>query len=402
MESVSKPPRTLWTVLAVGLVLRLGIAAVSLGSDDIHIWERFASIVNTGGLLGRYGEITAYGFPMNHPPGAVGLAVLMRDLAHWSGLPFAFVFKLPIITADLAIALLLGRLAFHDHGRRASLVVASAYTFSPVAILISAYHGNTDCLSVSLAFASAVLLTRGRAGASGFALGAALNIKLIPILILPVLFLQCRNSASMGRFALGFGCALLPFLPFVAAQPMGFYSATLGYDSEPNPWGLNALLLGAHSIPDVRAWVAPVIQSYRAYGTELMLFLVGLLALTGRISWRWTPIELSGACMGLFLAVAPGFGIQYLIYVLPFMVLGQSRASFGYSILAGAFALIVYSNYWTGTYPLGSRFKAGFPLEAQLVGVMAWVALLAWLWHLARRKTSTAPSFAPKQIPYAD
>jgi hypothetical protein len=379
------------TLLLAGLALRVGVALVSLGSDDIHIWEDFARQVGEGGLLGRYGEMDSHGHPMNHPPFAVGMAALVHRLADWTGLPFAPLFKLPMIAADLSIAALLGALTARTAGGRAARTVVAAYVFSPAAVLISAYHGSTDCLAAALAFAAAALALRGRAAASGFALGAALNVKLIPILLLPVLGLQYRDRRSALRFALAFGCALLPFAPFAAAQPLGFLRATLGYGSEMNPWGLLAILSGAFTIPVLRDAIGRLAQAYFFYGPPLMLSVIGTLAVVGRVAGRWNATELCGACMGLFLVITPGFGVQYLIYVLPFLLLSHLRHGMAYSLLAGLFLVVVYASYWTGSFPFDSHFERGFPMPAPLIGLAAWAVLIDWL-----RQLATGPSAAIK------
>lgn len=376
---------SLLAILLVGLGVRLAIAGFSFGSDDVHIWARWAELVTQDGLLGRYGEMTAYGFPMNHPPTAVGLVTLMHDLSAWTGLPFALALKLPMILADCAIGVLVALVVAREAGASASLAAAVAYAFSPIALLISAYHGNTDCLAASLGFAAAVLMTRDRPGAAGLALGAALNVKLIPVLLLPVLFLQIREWGAARRFTLGFAVALLPFLPFVVAQPLDFYQATLGYRSELTPWGMNAFFLAGAADPALESTVRPLMQTYRDWGTPLMLALIGGLAIGARLRPRWNAIELGGAAMALFLTIPSGFCVQYLIYVLPFLVVLRSGPGLAYSLFGGAFTFVVYWTFWTGTLPLESRFQTGFHPAAQAVGLIAWALLIGWLVWIARR-----------------
>lgn len=382
-----------WVLLA-GLSLRLALAGVSLGSDDIQLWRGFAAVVADGGLLGRYGEIRVAGFPLNHPPLAVGFAVAVRTLARATGLPFAFLFKLPMIAADVVLAALLGRLASRDgRDERAALRVTAAYALSPLAIAISAYHGNTDSLCAALALAAAALLARGRPAASGLALGAALNVKLVPILLAPALLLQCPDLRSARRFVLTLGGALLPFAPFVAVQPAGFYGATLGYGSEWNLWGPAALIYAAQRILSSR--LVPVVSAYVGHGTGALLGAVGLVSLAGRLLPRWNPIELCGACFGLLLAIAPGFGLQYLIYALPFVLLSSFRSGLAYSALAGLFAGVVYATAWTGSFPLYSHFAdRGFPAPAVAIGLLAWAVLVAWLAALLGRGVRTGPASA--------
>jgi hypothetical protein len=363
-------------VLLVGLVLRIALALVSIGSNDIVTWRGFAAALGEAGLLGRYGEVQADGFVMNHPPMAVWYAFLARETAIFFGLPFALVFKLPMIVSDIALAALLGVVG----GRpgRPSLGLAAAYALSPIAIGISAYHGNTDSLCTALAFLAAVLLARGRPGACGLALGAALNVKLIPLLLLPALLLQCRGLVATRRFATGLVFALLPLLPFVWEQPLEFYRATLAHGSELNHWGVTAFLHAAIQNANLKPLAAPLVVVFVDHGLYWLFAGITGVAIAGRLL-RWGPIELAAICFGLFLTIAPGFAVQYLIYVLPFLLLADFRRGLLYSALGGLFAAVVYASYWTGTLPFYSRFHGGFPMPAPLLGVLAWAVLLGYL-----------------------
>jgi hypothetical protein len=371
-------------LLLAAFALRLGLACASIGSTDILLWEFFGTRIGEIGLLGNYGEIQLKGFVMNHPPVAAGFSVLVREISQASGLPIGPLFKLPMIVADVGIAALLGWLGAREG--RPSLSLTCAYAFSPLAIGISAYHGNTDCLATALALGSAVLLMRKRPASSGLALAAALNVKLIPILLLPALALQIRDRPAARRFAAGFVCGLLPFVPFVAAQPLGFYQATLGYGSELNLWGPVALVYLASGASDLRSALGPWAKVYLDIGVPLLLALIGALCVCA----RWRPqldlIELCGVCLAAFLVIAPGFGLQYLVYVLPFLLLADIRSGVAYSLLAGLFAIVIYASYWTGRFPPYSSFgDAGYPMPAPLIGLAAWALLVAWLAHAILR-----------------
>jgi hypothetical protein len=71
--------------------------------------------------------------------------------------------------------------------------------------------------------------------------------------------------------------------------------------------------------------------------------------------------------------------VQYLIYVLPFLLLADFRRGLLYSALGGLFAAVVYASYWTGTVPFYSRFHGGFPMPAPLLGMLAWAVLVSYL-----------------------
>ena len=98
--------------------------------------------------------------------------------------------------------------------------------------------------------------------------------------------------------------------------------------------------------------------------------------------WRrhFDPITLCAVCLATFLVIAPGFGLQYLIYVLPFLLFADFRSGLAFSALGGLFALVIYVSYWTGRFPPYSSFGGeGYPMPAPLIGLAAWAVLVMWL-----------------------
>jgi len=54
---------------------------------------------------------------------------------------------------------------------------------------------------------------RDRPLLSGMALAGAINIKLIPVLLIPAMVLRSRSWRSAGLLVLGLGAGVLPFIP---------------------------------------------------------------------------------------------------------------------------------------------------------------------------------------------
>ena len=68
----------------------------------------------------------------------------------------------------------------------------------PVRILVSGYHGNTDAVYAMLSLLAVYLLQdRNRPLLAGLALGLAINIKLIPVLLIPPLVLAAQSIREM-------------------------------------------------------------------------------------------------------------------------------------------------------------------------------------------------------------
>lgn len=126
-----------WTVLLVGVGVRAALVLFTEGTLDVPIWQAHAESVRKFGLVGYYERQEVF----NHPP-FIGMAMAV-GWAHVIGLgvPFAVFLRAPFALIDLGTALLLSKAlcdAPHRH------LAFAAFWLNPLAILMSAYHGNTD------------------------------------------------------------------------------------------------------------------------------------------------------------------------------------------------------------------------------------------------------------------
>src|SRR5690606_23081591 len=87
----------------------------------------------------------------------------------------------------------------------------AAYGLSLSCIVISAHHGNTDAIYFFLAFLAAYCMERRAPFWAGVALGAALNVKLIPVLLALPLASSCSNRRDFVRYVLGGSLGAIPF-----------------------------------------------------------------------------------------------------------------------------------------------------------------------------------------------
>ena len=107
-------PAVLVGLAAIGLSARIWLAAVSAGSNDIVTWQWFATLIDAHGVASLYQTERLY----NHPPLIGYLAWACLRVSHALGLPFAPIFKLPMIIADTLTAVVLWRSGTSGAGRR--------------------------------------------------------------------------------------------------------------------------------------------------------------------------------------------------------------------------------------------------------------------------------------------
>jgi hypothetical protein len=358
-------------LLVLALALRGFIASRSVGSNDAVTWQEFAEHIARHGLLRTYYDIDYF----NHPPLMGRFSVLALRLGALLHEPFMDVFKAPIILADVAAAGLLW-LIWRERGERKAAQIAVLFSFNLVSILVSAYHGNTDCLLATLCLASAYGVHREKWGWAGLALGAAINVKIVPVMLLPVFGLMLPSRRALLRFGLGLAVCALPFLPVVWRIWPVFYRNVFAYNSIPFRWGVPLLIESTdQTLPQLAHWLRTYYVPHARFVILGSMLLIGLLQ-----RWRrqLNAFEAGALALSLFLVLLPGFGVQYLAWVVPLLFAADPEVALEFSAYGGVFAFLIYYLFWTGTRPWFSDFISDFPSPSPFVGVFAWAALLRY------------------------
>jgi hypothetical protein len=116
---------------SVGFVARVGFALLARGTNDVETWARFAMQIAKHGVLYQY--VHDAGF--NHPPLMGWLARSILALSEATGIRFTFLFKLPMIAADLGTGALLAHAFLLRSGRRQGALAFALYGWSPISFM---------------------------------------------------------------------------------------------------------------------------------------------------------------------------------------------------------------------------------------------------------------------------
>jgi hypothetical protein len=265
--------------------------------------------------------------------------------------------------------------------------IAAAWAWSPCAILVTGYHCNTDPIFAFFCLLSVYLLQDLRKPfAGGAALAAAINIKLVPVLLIVPLLLTRRSWREAGRFVAGLSLGVLPFVPILLRVWPEFHRNAMAYNSSPARGGVNYFLIRWTFTPADQVRFAGGDVSYHPafkyyYGARYIIFAtIGVFAVAARWLWpRWNLYEIAAVVFALLLVFAPGFGVQYT--VIPLALLFACRPKFAavYGVVAGVFIGAAYWRYLTSDYPLYSEFFGLFPAPIGELGLLAWGMLLAFI-----------------------
>jgi hypothetical protein len=393
---ISRNWRTAVAVAAAcAFLFKLLLALFTEGTLDAAAFaDHLAKIEGFGGA-GAYRVSGAFNNPFNSPPFIVHFLKAVGWLARTTGLPFAFWLRLPCILADAGSLYLVWKLLERSGARRETPLLLVMLALSPVSIIISGFHGNTDPLMIFFVLLSAYLLeARGRVRLAALAFGLALDIKVAPLIFAPALWFYLpgmrRRIEYFGLAALVFLCGSLPYL---LSDPLLIARSVFGYSSIYGHWGWT--LLAAKWFPESLQFARPPHGVTGAHavaasvGKWLMLALVTAAALWFNRRRDRPPLALQlGFAAALFLFLTPGFGSQYLSWLVPWTVFLGWRACLVYNLAGGIYLAVDYSCY---IYRAAPPFYCVEPLTASLP-LICWASVfMVLICHarLLRQRTAT-------------
>jgi hypothetical protein len=367
----------------LAFALKIALALNTYGTNDVIFWEgNLAKIRLEGGLaLYRNGvQIFRDGAlyhtePFNQPPFMIHLLRLWGWVADASGLPLRFWLRFTSALADIGSLVLVARILTRLPGLKRQHPALLLVALSPVSIMVSGFHGNTDAVMIFWTLLSIDLLESGRPEwLAGAALGMAMNIKVVPAVLAPAAIFYLSPTRRRIEFALGAGAIFLACsLPVLAQDPRLVLDRVFGYNSLPKHWGLSRLL---HVVTlGNAAWLD---AGYQSVGKLAALAAVLAAAIRMNLRSKKPPLFLQwGFLLFLFLFCTPGFGVQYLAWLVPWGAALSGRAILLYYAASSLFLFEVYT-YWSRGLPW---YLADMLYTRDLKGSLLYFSLetLAWI-----------------------
>lgn len=375
-------------MLAAGLTLRLALVLFTAGTTDVIYNILWGRTVVKFGIAGAY----AHNELLNHPPLGLALFAALFRAAELLAVEYTDLLRLAQVVADVgtfAVLLWLGRRLQPESPRRAAVL----FFLSPVAILISGFHCNTDSTMVFFIASAAAAFCSGRPLLAGVLLAAGTGVKLPPLLLAP-LFVAAGSRREGIRFTLGYACAFaLIFGPVIALGGAPVIHNIFFYRGAGNWWGIPSMLtMAGREMP----FLARAAELYARIATPLLAIAIVGLAATVALARRRAPgceTRLPAAITAgllLVIVVGAGFGVQYLVWPLALLVpaVPWRGAAFVHAVVS-LFLVSVYT-VWAGGFPWWFADALARPTPDWLVvfGWVAWGTLAATLAIAVRHAAS--------------
>jgi uncharacterized membrane protein len=330
LRSLTRTPERRLLLIAFGV--RIVPAALVFGTDDVAGWAAW------GGLLASGANPTASKYLLAWPPLWLPFTWFASVMSDTTQIPFYLLIKLVPIAADLVLTLFLYSVA-EEYGC-SPWKTALAYALNPVSIYCTAIHGQFDAIPTLCATVAVVMMGRResrRPTGAGVWLGIAASFKTWPLFILPALLAplgSMRRRAQMATVVIGIfiTALLLSWLFFGVGSVIGVltYRSALGW------WGLSSISYVLRAAMPANLFSAIFFAAMAA--AALLL-----------IAKRTEPARGALLLLLTFYVTAPGFGLQYLIWIVPLALLADQRRAITYSIVAGfLIAFEVLARPYTG------------------------------------------------------
>ena len=367
-----------WAVVISAAILKLILALSTVGTNDVLFFQAYAAKVKADGAAALYRDgvvlLDAAGRPRHpeffaHPPLIIHLLQFLNWAQALTSLSFPFLFRFLSIAADLGSAWLLRELLKASLGAAESFVPACLFAGAPLLIFLSGFHGNTDPIMVFfLLLAVWCWQERHIPWLAGVAFGISCNIKIWPLILAPAIVLAIPGLRNRLLFSVSaLGVFLLGSLPVLAQDPSLVVGKMFGYASLFGHWGLSRIL----PLTGPPALLVLFDQTGRA------VVMAAGIGLGVWLYWK-SKAEVSlriGLVASMFLVFTPGFGIQYLSWLLPWVAFLGTEALLIYLICTSLFMFHVYS-FWSNGLPWN---VADSTIVGDWKGFLVWHELLSWL-----------------------
>lgn len=333
--------------------IKMVIAYCTIGTNDVVSFYFFGKSLIDHGLEETYKSMISF----NHPPLT---AYYLRAIFYLQRLPwfqenqisFPFLLRLPGIVADLVVVFLLVRIRKQESQFQVPAWVLVLFALSPLSIMVSGFHGNTDPVMVMLLAFSVYYCLRNQPAFCGLFLALSSQVKIIPLLFLPIILCFWIQRRALFRFAIPFAAASAtlwsePLLKF----PLLFAKNVFSYSSYWGIWGISYLLrlTGRPEFNRVSFFDLGSVQNLVVTTCKFVIIAAVLL-----LAWRRRQMDGRGLWASvtyawvIFFVFSPGVCTQYLIWLAPF-VLFLSPTFYCYLLASSsAFAFVFYDTISQG------------------------------------------------------
>jgi len=269
---------------------------------------------------------------------------------------FSVLLGLSLLPFEIGNLVLVYLIALELHGKDTAL--KCGWLYASLFVPVYTFIGFFDCLPLFFVLLTLWLLLRQRALWAGVTLGAGFMVKVLPVITLPVGLRTLRGLSRKARYLVASGITVgllsLPFLCLNADFFLASFKSIIGRSSWETIW---AVLEGYYDFGVVGGdRLDPLVTNFSVHSSTLPWLWISLaFALVGLWIYTW-PLErenkskvvlLAALTLNLFTLYSKGYSPQFLVYILPFVViLLPNLRGVAYCLLLSLVNFIEYPVYF--------------------------------------------------------
>lgn len=392
----------------IGVVLKLVIAFNTFGTSDVLIFYQFAKALTQHDL----GWLYQHSIYFNHPPLTAYYLRLIFFLDHQaafreSGLTFPVLLRLPGILADFVVVFVFFRVSKVEAVIRLPTWALALFALSPVSLMISGFHGNTDSVMVMFLVLASWMCLKNRPWLCALFFALSCQIKIIPLLFFPILFFFWQARRASLAFALPFALTSIALWAEALLKfPALFFKNVLLYGSLWGSWGITywLRLTQWRQFNDTGDFNLPFAASVAVLLLKAVI-IVAVLLIAWRRRYLRNPAVIDSIGYGwiIFFVFSPGVCAQYMVWLAPF-VLVLSPVFYGWLVASSSLFLFFFYNAVAGEWPwYSANANSSRELSTLSTPWSLWpwatlILILILLWKKAVAANPTLRLFSLKNI----
>jgi hypothetical protein len=322
-------------IFVICIFVRIIPAFIVYGTEDVYTMQIALSLLEQGK------DPYSQSYIFNQSPFWVNVIYEMSKFIKIFKVPYHMLIKIIPIISDAIISVIIYKISLNlNTSIKRAVKLSFFYALNPISIIITSIHGNLVPIPVCFLVISVYILFfyKGKYSIlySSLTLGIAIMSKIWPIFFLPVMLQKIKFLKNKLIYLI---FSIIPFL--ISLFPLYLKNKTLvidyffKYKGQAGWWGFTGL---------TSIWNFPFLRSFSYFyankGSLILCSVIMLLYLfkTYKMSLFRALCLISLA----FFFFTPGFGPQYLVWILPFLILTKDKMFFPFTLYITALFVIEY------------------------------------------------------------
>lgn len=306
-----------------------------------------------------------------------------HKISSLTSLNFIFLVRLLVIGAVVLNVFIIRKiLGSNSKSKR----VQAIFLFSPISFFVASFHAQVDYVLASLVLLSVWLLIKKQQSIilSGVSFGLSILTKTWSIIFFPLFLINIQKTKNIGLWILGSVTILMIFVLsyiqlFRSSFSLLFETLSSHAGGVPGTWGLTGFLALFKSYAKAFSLIINFLEVNSFFVVGLGLVVAYIIILYKKIDLLTSFVLL----LLMFLIVTPGWGFQYISWIVPFAaVAGFNKRLKLFSLIATpyiilAYSLIAFEEYFTDQKNIFSNMSI-------ILSLAAWLYVINWFFEIIR------------------